>query len=85
MTTTTMTQQEFLRDAMRRLKLGRDDFAVRIGCPPTTFKKWIAPADSPDNYREMPAVAWSLVREVLAHERLKDEHARLQKKIAKCS
>lgn len=79
------TQQEFLQDAMTRLGLGREAFAERIGCPLATFKKWVGPADSAANSREMPAAAWSLVREVLAHERLKAEHAKLQKKVAKCS
>jgi hypothetical protein len=66
-----ITQHEFLVAAMTELNLNREQFAIRIGCPWDTFKKWIAPPDSANNYREMPTVAWSLVREVLAHERLK--------------
>lgn len=63
-------QQEFLREAMAELGLTRQAFAGRIGAPWETFKKWLLPAES-EGSREMPAVAWSLVREVLAHERLK--------------
>lgn len=81
----TVTQQEFLLDAMKKLGLNRETFAARIGCPPTTFKKWIAAEAAAGNYREMPAVAWALVREVLAHERLKSEHEKLRKKIAQSS
>lgn len=68
----TLTQQEFLRDAMLELGLTRDAFAKRIGAPWETFKKWLLPAESGGS-REMPAIAWSLVREVLEHERLKRE------------
>lgn len=64
-------QQEFLREAMAELGLTRQAFAERIGAPWETFKKWLLPAES-EGSREMPAVAWSLVREVLAHERLKN-------------
>lgn len=64
-------QQEFLREAMAELGLTRQAFAERIGAPWETFKKWLLPAES-GGRREMPTVAWSLVREVLAHERLKN-------------
>lgn len=74
----TLTQQDFLRDAMFELGLTREAFAKRIGAPWETFKKWLLPADSGGS-REMPAIAWSLVREVLAHERLKRELETLQK------
>lgn len=75
----TLTQQEFLRDAMLELGLTRDAFAKRIGAPWETFKKWLLPAESGGS-REMPAIAWSLVREVLEHERLKREFKELQAK-----
>ena len=64
------TQQEFLRDAARELGLSQKDFAERMGAPWATFEKWLAPSDS-NNVREMPAIAWQLVREILAHEKLK--------------
>jgi len=75
----TLTQQEFLRDAMIELGLTRDSFAKRIGAPWETFKKWLLPTESGGN-REMPAIAWSLVREVLEHERLKREYEELRTK-----
>lgn len=54
----------------------RTAFAARIGTPWETFKKWCLPPGS-ENMREMPAIAWAMVREVLEHERLKKELQRL--------
>lgn len=74
------SQQEFLQAAMDELALGREAFAERIGCPYSTFKKWVHPdPSSKDNFREMPSIAWAFVREVLAHKRLKRRYERLQK------
>ena len=78
----TSTQQDFLRDAMLELGLTREAFAKRIGAPWETFKKWLLPAESGGS-REMPAIAWSLVREVLEHERLKRECEGLKAKVKK--
>jgi len=74
-----LPQQDFLRDAMLELGLTREAFAKRIGAPWETFKKWLLPAESGGS-REMPAIAWSLVLEVLAHERLKRELEAVRKK-----
>lgn len=69
---------------MRAMDMNREEFADRIGCPWTTFKKWIAPETSVSNYREMPTIAWSLIREVLAHEQLKKDYDKLRKTREKC-
>lgn len=55
---------------MAELGMTQKAFAGRIGAPWETFKKWLLPVEA-GGAREMPAVAWALVREVLDHERLK--------------
>lgn len=80
---TTMTQQEFLRDAKAKLGLTWPEFAKRIGAPETTLKKWALPDDAEKNAREMPSTMWVLLREILAHETLKGKHERLLKKVEK--
>lgn len=65
------TQQEFLRRAGEILKLTPNELAERMGAPWTTFRKWIPETDKKSNYRDMPEIAWQLVREILAHEALK--------------
>jgi hypothetical protein len=80
--TTTMTQQEFLRNAKAKLGLTWPEFAERIGAPETTMKKWALPDDAEKNARKMPSTVWVLVREILEHEALKAKHDRLLKKVA---
>jgi len=64
------TQQEFLRTAAQTLGLSQKDFAKRMGAPWRTFEKWLSQTDS-QSFREMPAIAWKLVSEILEHEELK--------------
>lgn len=59
-----LPQQEFLRDAMRRLGLTRAGFCQRISVPEKTLDKWLAPSDTSD-FRNMPDVVWAYVREIL--------------------
>ncbi|HJV75079.1 MAG TPA: hypothetical protein VJ654_12715 [Noviherbaspirillum sp.] len=77
-----MTQQEFLQSAMRDLGMTREAFAERLGCAQRTLDKWLLP-DSSNDHRGMNETVWNLVREILAHEKLKVKHERLQKKIEK--
>jgi transcriptional regulator with XRE-family HTH domain len=77
-----MNQQEFLRHAMAELGLTREAFAARLGSAKRTLDKWLLPETSND-YREMDEAIWNLVREILAHEKLKTKHEKLQKKIEK--
>lgn len=65
------TQQEFLRNATAELGLTQKGLAARMAAPWETFRKWLMPNDS-SSYREMPEIAWQLVREILAHEKLKN-------------
>jgi len=64
------TQQAFLREAAAALRLTQKALAERMGAPWSTFEKWLAPPGS-GNAREMPEMAWVLVREIMAHEKLK--------------
>lgn len=67
----TITQQEFLRHAMVELGgLTREAFSKRLGCAKRTLDKWLLPNTSND-HREMDETIWNLVREILAHEKLK--------------
>ncbi|WP_080426251.1 transcriptional regulator [Burkholderia ubonensis] len=59
-----LSQQEFLRDAIQRLGLTRAGFAKRISVPEKTLNKWLAPAGTSD-FRPLPEVVWSYVREIL--------------------
>ena len=72
------TQQEFLRAAMAELGgLTREAFSKRLGCAQRTLDKWLLPSDSND-HRVMDETIWTLVREILAHEKLKAKHEKLR-------
>ena len=70
------TQQEFLRDAAATLDLTQKELAARMHAPWETFRKWLMPNES-GSYREMPEIAWQLVREILAHEKLKKKNLKI--------
>lgn len=72
------TQQEFLREAMAELEMTRAEFAQRIGCPVPTLNKWLLPGES-EQSRPMAETIWVLVREILAHERLKAKVSTVKK------
>lgn len=74
------TQQEFLRSAMAELNMTREAFCVRLGCARRTLDKWLLPAASKD-FRNMDETIWNLVREILAHEKLKVVHERAKAKV----
>lgn len=58
------TQQQYLRDAASLLGLTQKGLAERMGVPWSTFEKWLAPEAS-KSFREMPQMAWRLVRTVI--------------------
>ncbi|MGR9587064.1 transcriptional regulator [Pandoraea sputorum] len=62
------TQQEFLRDAMDRLGMTREEFADRIGTKKRGLDNWLLPNDSKE-YRSMPDMAWKFIREILDNDR----------------
>lgn len=70
------TQQEFLREAMAELSMTRDAFTGRLGCARRTLDKWLLPATSKD-FRTMDETIWNLVREIIAHEKLKRQTGKL--------
>lgn len=61
------TQQQYLRDAASILGLTQRDLAERMGVPWSTFEKWLAP-DASKSFREMPQMAWRLVRTVIERD-----------------
>jgi hypothetical protein len=77
-----VSQQEFLRASMGELEMGRANFCDRIGCSKRALDKWLLPSDSND-FRKMDESIWSLVNEVLEHEKLKKKYDRLAKKQGK--
>ena len=58
------TQQQYLRDAASLLGLTQKGLAERMGVPWSTFEKWLAPETS-KSFREMPQMAWRLIRTVI--------------------
>lgn len=58
------SQQDFLRDAMERLGMTRQQFADRIGGSKRALDNWLLPSDS-SGFRSMPDPIWTLVREIL--------------------
>jgi hypothetical protein len=65
----TIAQQEFLRNAMAKLDMTRDEFAKRIGSTRRRIDNWLLPADS-QGFREMDEMGWKFIREIL------DSHAK---------
>ena len=61
------SQQEVLRDAMRRLNLTRDAFSQRLGIRRRALDTWLLPADSKES-RAMPELVGKFVAEILTHE-----------------
>ena len=70
------TQQPFLRSAMAELNMTRNSFSERLGCARRTLDKWLLPSSSKD-FRNMDEIVWVLVREILAHEKLKKKLAKI--------
>lgn len=64
-----VNQQEFLRDAMRRLNCTRDGFAARLGVRRRALDTWLLPSDSSES-RTMPEMVEKFVSEILKHEGL---------------
>jgi len=62
--TKTMSQQEFLRDAMAQLNMTRDQFCARLGTTRRRLDNWLLPTES-KSFREMDEMVWKFVREIL--------------------
>jgi aspartate carbamoyltransferase catalytic subunit len=70
----TVSQQVFLRDAMRRLTLTRDVFAGRIGVKRRALDTWLLPEGSQE-FRAMPEVVNRFVTEIVENETLLQKYA----------
>jgi transcriptional regulator with XRE-family HTH domain len=62
-----VSQQNFLRDAMQRLDMTRDQFAARLGASRRRLDNWLLPSDSA-GFRELDPVIGTFVREILERE-----------------
>lgn len=69
-----VSQQVFLRDAMRRLNLTRDVFAGRIGVKRRALDTWLLPEGSQE-FRSMPEVVNRFVTEIVENEGLLQKYA----------
>ncbi|HLS43169.1 MAG TPA: aspartate carbamoyltransferase, partial [Paenalcaligenes sp.] len=69
-----VSQQVFLRDAMRRLNLTRDIFAARIGVKRRALDTWLLPEGSQE-FRSMPEVVQRFVTEIVENELLLEKYA----------
>ncbi|HRL21121.1 aspartate carbamoyltransferase [Alcaligenes sp. SDU_A2] len=69
-----VSQQVFLRDAMRRLNLTRDVFAARIGVKRRALDTWLLPEGSLES-RAMPEVVQRFVTEIVENEALLNKYA----------
>lgn len=69
-----VSQQVFLRDAMRRLNLTRDVFAARIGVKRRALDTWLLPEGSQE-FRGMPEVVQRFVTEIVENESLLEKYA----------
>jgi len=70
----TISQQVFLRDAMRRLNLTRDVFSLRIGVKRRALDTWLLP-DSSQEFRAMPEVVARFVTEIVENDALLAKYA----------
>lgn len=69
-----VSQQVFLRDAMRRLNLTRDVFAARVGVKRRALDTWLLPEGSQE-FRSMPEVVLRFVTEIVENESLLNKYA----------
>ncbi|NGM87869.1 aspartate carbamoyltransferase [Parapusillimonas sp. SGNA-6] len=69
-----VSQQVFLRDAMRRLNLTRDVFAARIGVKRRALDTWLLPEGSQE-FRAMPEVVNRFVTEIVENGTLLQKYA----------
>jgi aspartate carbamoyltransferase catalytic subunit len=69
-----VSQQVFLRDAMRRLNLTRDVFSARIGVKRRALDTWLLPEGSQE-FRAMPDVVARFVTEIMDNDLLLQKYA----------
>lgn len=59
-----VSQQEFLREAMEKLGMTREGFAVRICASKRRLDTWLLPSES-KGFRELDPTIWQFIREIL--------------------
>src|SRR5690625_1691894 len=69
-----VSQQVFLRDAMRRLNLTRDVFAARIGVKRRALDTWLL-AEGSQEARTVPEVVQRFVTEIVENEALLEKYS----------
>jgi hypothetical protein len=57
-------QQEFLRDAMERLDMTRQQFADRLDTSKRRLDNWLLPTES-DEFRKLDPTIWLFIREII--------------------
>lgn len=60
----TLSQQEFLRDAMGRLGMTRQEFADRLNTKKRRLDTWLLPSASKE-FRELDPAIWQFIREIV--------------------
>jgi len=59
-----MSQQEFLRNAMERLGMTRQEFADRLHTKKRRLDDWLLPSES-KGFRELDPTIWQFIREII--------------------
>ncbi len=59
-----ISQQDFLRQAMKALDMTREEFADLVGTQPRALNNWLLPEGS-KGYRSMPEMAWKFIQLLL--------------------
>lgn len=67
-----INQASFLRDAMRRLEMTRDQFSERIAVKRKTLDSWLLPPEGNTAARAMPDMAWKFIGEIVGNSASKD-------------
>ncbi|MFP3588201.1 transcriptional regulator [Paraburkholderia sp. SIMBA_055] len=62
-----LSQQDFLRFAMKQLGMGRDDFARRVSLARHTLDRLLLPSESSE-FRSLPETGWSDIGEILKRD-----------------
>lgn len=63
------TQQDFLREALARLKMSRTELANRLGISQKTLNNWMAPENTSD-YRTLPKIARNYLIDLIFWDRV---------------
>lgn len=62
-----LSQQDFLRFAMKQLGMGREEFARRVSLARHTLDRLLLPGESSE-FRSLPEMGWSYIGEILKQD-----------------